>query len=104
MICVTLSPTYNIIVSRSYRLRDSQGLNTKGVEPQLDNLFHVNFGASSNPTNDITYPHSPHISHDEDASLTRVASDQSEKIDNEFENIQQWMGQQYPDSKVTLLI
>lgn len=83
----------------SYRLKDSQGLNTKDMEPQLDNLFHVNVGASSNRTNDITYPHSLHISHDDGESLTRVSSDQLDNIDNEFKNLQHFMAQQYPDSE-----
>lgn len=66
----------------------SQGLNSKDMESQLDNLFHVNVGASSDLSNAITYPHSPHTSHDVDVSLTRVTIDQLENIDNELENIQ----------------
>lgn len=64
----------------------------------------MNVGASSNPTNDITYPHSPHTSRDEDESLTRVTIDQLEKIDNEFENLQRWICQQYLDSEAIPLI
>lgn len=66
---VTLSHTLNIPIRRSYRLRASQGLNTKDMEPQLTNPFHVNVVISSNPTNDIPQimeTLSPHTSHDED--------------------------------------
>lgn len=83
MIFVTIGPTYNILV-RIYRIKASQGLITKDMEPNLDNLFHENVGSSSNPTNDITYPHSPHNSYYVDKSLTRVTVDQLEKIDSEF--------------------
>lgn len=66
---VTICPTHNIPMRRSYRLKASQGLNTKDMDPQLNNLFHVNVCASCNPTNAITYPHSGHTSHVMDESL-----------------------------------
>lgn len=46
---------------------------SKGIEPKLHNLFHVNLDNSSNPTQDIhkiMKSHSPHKSRDEDDSLT----------------------------------
>lgn len=75
----TISPTYNIPV-RIYRIKSSQGLITKDMKPQLDHLFYENVGASSNPTNDINYPHSPYNYSDVDESLTRVNNDQLEKL------------------------
>lgn len=52
----TISPTYNIPMRRSCRIKASQGLITKDVEPNLDDLFHENMGGSSIPTIDVIYP------------------------------------------------
>lgn len=82
MCFVTISPTYNISMRRSSRIKSSQGLITKGMEPHLDHLFYENVGASSNLANDFCYPHCPHNFHDVDESLTRVIFNQLENIDN----------------------
>lgn len=95
----TISPTYNILVRRICRIKAFQGLITKEMQPNLDKFFNEDICGSSNPTNVLIYHNSLDNSHDVEESLTRVSVDQLEKIDNQIENIQQWMSQQYPESE-----
>lgn len=84
---MTLSPTSNVHVRRSYRLMDS----LKGVHLGSINIFHVNLGKLSIPPDqmpNIVDNHSSHNSHDEDDSLTWVSPTQVLNLVNSLEKIE----------------
>lgn len=49
--------TISICMRKSCRIKASQSLITKGMESNLETLFNEDVGGSSNPTNDVIYPH-----------------------------------------------
>lgn len=93
----TIIPPYSIPIRRSCRIKAAQGLIIEEMEPNLASFFNEDIVVSSNPIDILVYPLDN--SHNEEESLTRVSVDQLVKMDNQSDNLQQWMSQEYPKSQ-----
>lgn len=88
----TIIPTYTIPIRRSIRVKASQGLITEVMEHNLGNFFNEDNVNSSHPNHIPMYPIDE--THDEHEDVvTRVSIDKLSKLDNQFDNCQEWMSQ-----------